>query len=177
MRQRMNSVANADRLTGLFNRRFFDHQLAFELQRAGRYGHSVSLLLLDIDHFKQVNDRHGHQKGDDVLATVGALVESHTRSSDIAARYGGEEMAVILPETNREQAAIAAEKLRRRIENDIEGRAGLAVTVSIGVATAVPSETKRGPAAGTQTPAGLIEAADQALYRAKELGRNQVVMR
>ena len=95
MRQRMNSMANIDRLTGLFNRRFFDHQLSFELERAARYGHHVSLLMIDIDHFKQVNDGQGHQKGDEVLATVGALVESHTRSSDIAARYGGDRKSVV----------------------------------------------------------------------------------
>lgn len=180
MRQRMNNMANVDRLTGLFNRRFFDNQLSFEIERATRYGHPLSLLMIDIDHFKRVNDTQGHQKGDEVLAAVGALIEANTRSSDIAARYGGEEMAVILPETTREQAAIAAEKLRRRIESESEPRTKLKVTVSIGVATVGP----RGPGAPAEageppedtTPATLMEKADGALYKAKELGRNRVAV-
>ncbi len=178
MRHRMNTMANVDRLTGLFNRRFFDNQIAFEVERAARYGHAVSLVMIDIDHFKKVNDSLGHQKGDEVLAAVGALVEANTRSSDIAARYGGEEMAVILPETNREHAAIAAEKLRRRIESESEARTKVLVTVSIGVATAGPG-SEAGPRpepGGKTTPAHLVEAADAALYAAKERGRNRVVV-
>jgi diguanylate cyclase (GGDEF)-like protein len=189
-RQRMNTMANVDKLTGLFNRRFFDNQLAFEVDRATRYGHAVSLLMIDIDHFKKINDAQGHQKGDEVIATVGALVEANTRSSDIAARYGGEEMAVILPETTREQAAIAAEKLRRRIESESEARTRVSVTVSIGVATVEPpragarAEAVAGAAppgggargADKPTPARLVEAADAALYAAKERGRNRVVL-
>jgi diguanylate cyclase (GGDEF)-like protein len=178
-RQRMNTMANVDKLTGLFNRRFFDNQLAFEVDRATRYGHAVSLLMIDIDHFKRINDAQGHQKGDEVIATVGALVEANTRSSDIAARYGGEEMAVILPETTREQAAIAAEKLRRRIESESEARTRVSVTVSIGVATVAPpgAGAKTAADAGNRpTPARLVEAADAALYAAKERGRNRVVL-
>ncbi len=174
-RQRMNSIANVDTLTGLFNRRFFDNQIAFEVERALRYAHAVSLVMIDIDHFKQFNDTHGHQKGDEVLAAVGALIEANTRSSDIAARYGGEEMAVILPETTRKQAAVAAEKLRRRIETESEARTKVKVTVSIGVATVDATAAGEG-VDGKATPARLVEAADAALYAAKEHGRNRVVM-
>ncbi|MFW5842865.1 MAG: diguanylate cyclase [Spirochaetota bacterium] len=194
-RQRMNTMANVDKLTGLFNRRFFDNQLAFEVERAARYGHAVSLVMIDIDHFKRINDSQGHQKGDEVLAAVGALIEANTRSSDIAARYGGEEMALILPETSRDQAAVAAEKLRRRIESESEARTKVKVTVSIGVAAVAPSvganagraraeasaaggATPGGGARGADrpTPARLVEAADAALYAAKERGRNRVVL-
>ena len=186
MRQRLNTMANVDRLTGLFNRRYLDQQLSFELERAGRYNHPLSLLLIDIDRFKQFNDTHGHQKGDEVLATVGAIVAANTRANDLAARYGGEEMAVILPETPTDQAALAAEKLRRRIEKESEARTKLRVTVSIGVAGTPGSLSAQPPGQGPVSqsdsssaplsPALLIEAADTALYKAKELGRNQVVV-
>ncbi len=175
MRQRLNSMANVDRLTGLFNRRFFDQQLIFELERSRRYGHSLSLVLIDIDHFKNFNDVHGHQKGDEVLAAVGNIIAANTRANDLAARYGGEEMAVILPETPREQAALAAEKLRRRIEAESVARTKLRVTASIGVAAAPPPDG--GTASGSpSTPALLVEATDAALYKAKKLGRNRVVL-
>jgi diguanylate cyclase (GGDEF)-like protein len=161
-----------DALTGLRNRRFLDLRLAEEISRAARYGSPVSVLLLDIDHFKSVNDTCGHAVGDRVLIEVARRVRETVRNTDIAARYGGEEMAVIAPQTPLSTAVMLGERLRRNIEDQVAAAVpevavlGRAITVSIGVAkSANPPESA----------SKLLWRADSALYEAKGAGRNRVV--
>lgn len=161
--------ARTDALTGLNNRGEFQRQLKEEEERARRYHRSLSLLMLDVDHFKHVNDTHGHQAGDEVLRALAACLREQIRPVDHAARYGGEEFVVILPETSNEGALDLAERLRMAVAGTVvpvaEGRT-IAVTISIGVAT-FPAD------AGSE--AALIAAADAALYAAKQGGKNRVV--
>lgn len=163
------SEAFTDPLTGLFNQRQFWLSLDHELARARRYRRHCSLAMIDIDFFKQYNDRHGHLRGDEVLKEVGAVFGACIRDSDIAARYGGEEFVVIMPETGRDLALIAGEKLRRAVADHLfplqETQPGGNLTVSVGIATFPEDAT---------TARELVDAADQALYRAKGLGRNRV---
>jgi diguanylate cyclase (GGDEF)-like protein len=160
--------ADHDGLTRIHNRRAFDERLIDELRRHQRYHHPMSLLMVDIDHFKGINDRYGHLVGDHVLREVGRLLSETLRSTDFTARYGGEEFVVILPQTAEEQAHILAERLRSIIAEARfvhEGEA-FSITVSIGTAAMQPGAlTKRKE---------LLEKADKALYQAKHLGRNQV---
>src|ERR1051326_1838989 len=138
------------------------------MDRARRFGTDVSILMIDIDHFKRVNDTAGHPAGDEVLRQLAGLLSDAVRSIDIVARFGGEEFVVILPQTGPEGGMVFAERLRHRIaeqEFDVPGRE-LRLTVSIGLATF--------PAAGTTTADDLLARADEALYRAKTEGRNQV---
>ncbi len=157
-----------DALTGLYNRRHLDNALAQELERSHRYGHTLSLAMCDVDHFKQVNDRFSHQTGDAVLRTIALLMREQLRDSDIAARFGGEEFALILVETDLAGAHEVCEKLRQSIEHyDWQSvHAGLSVTISIGLA-----EFHRGESIDT-----LIGRADHALYEAKHRGRNRICM-
>lgn len=164
-KEKLSRMAHIDRLTLLYNRRFFDDSISREVERARRYSQPLCFLLLDIDFFKKVNDVHGHQKGDMVLSEIASIISDNIRMNDIAARYGGEEMAVILPETPLENALNAAEKLRAAIENDSPVRTGLEITVSIGVA-----EFK----AVDNAVEDLISRCDGALYNAKNSGRNRV---
>ncbi len=157
-------LATTDGLTGLKNRRSFQERLAAECETARRHGSLLSLLLLDVDHFKQYNDAYGHPAGDAVLKQVAALLQQTTRDSDFAARYGGEEFVVILPQTSGASALQAAERCRLHIEAALWNCR--AVTASFGVAT-LSLENPDG--------ASLIAAADQALYAAKYNGRNQVM--
>jgi diguanylate cyclase (GGDEF)-like protein len=158
-----------DELTGLANRRRLTAELERELRRSGRHGRPVSILMLDVDHFKHFNDTYGHPAGDAVLKRLASTVRECVRDVDTVARYGGEEFTVILPETPVAEAARVAERIRASAEQDRftpEGESvPLNVTVSIGYAW-FPEN------AGT--PDALIEAADQALYRSKESGRNRV---
>lgn len=159
--------ARIDQLTGLYNRRHFDEQLDRLLNEADRFGHPASLILADIDHFKQVNDQYGHEAGDAVLRLVSQVIRDSVRVVDICARYGGEEIAVLLPQTDPSGATDLAERLRRAVEAHPlawEGGA-IAVTASFGVAT-YPQH-----AAGRDA---VFPAADRALYQAKEEGRNRV---
>jgi len=160
--------ARTDALTGLNNRGEFQRQLKEEEERSRRYHRSFSLLILDIDHFKTVNDRYGHQAGDEVLCALAARLREQIRPVDHAARYGGEEFVVILPETTSEGALALAERLRTAVAGTAvpvtEGRT-IPVTISIGVAT-FPAD------AGSET--ALIAAADAALYVAKQRGRNRI---
>lgn len=158
-----------DALTGLYNRRYFDDQLARLLDETDRYGQPTALIVCDIDKFKGVNDSHGHEAGDAVLRHVASVLRKEARASDICARYGGEELAVLLPQTGLEGARDLAERLRRRIEARAvrHGHSEISVTASFGVA-AYPESARRKD--------GLFGAADRALYLAKEQGRNQVVV-
>ncbi|ABB30293.1 response regulator receiver modulated diguanylate cyclase [Geobacter metallireducens RCH3] len=166
------SEAFTDPLTGLFNLRQFWLSLDHELARARRYGRHCSLAMIDIDFFKQYNDRHGHLRGDEVLKEISKLFVASIRNSDIAARYGGEEFVVIMPETGRDLALIAGEKLRRAVAEHPfslqETQPGGLLTVSVGIAT-FPDDAA--------TAREMVDAADQALYRAKGLGRDRVESR
>lgn len=162
--------ADRDGLTKIGNRRSFEERLSSEAARHGRYDQPLSMILVDLDHFKRVNDTHGHPAGDEVLREMAMLLGEGLRSSDYPARYGGEEFAVILPHTSREQAALLAERLRQRVA-EREFRTGaskdvLALTVSAGVASL--------PSGGSAQD--LVLLADQALYVAKNNGRNRVVL-
>jgi diguanylate cyclase (GGDEF)-like protein len=152
----------------LFNRRRFDQQLSEEMSRTIRYDVPVSLLLLDIDHFKRLNDTHGHQFGDEVLRIVGVTLKAVLRQTDFAARYGGEEFAVILPHTHLTGGRQTAERLRSAVADlalPLE-RETVGVTVSIGLSS-VAGEAARGDE--------LIRQADHALYEAKKAGRDRVL--
>ncbi len=160
-----------DGLTGMPNRRHFDEQLDVEWRRAARAGSPLSVLMLDVDHFKRFNDRYGHQAGDECLkAVAGALAARIQRAGDILARYGGEEFVVVLPNTPPERAAIVAQGLCERvaalgIPHEDSSTADI-VSVSIGVAGTLDAR------AGT--PQNLVALADEALYAAKTAGRNRV---
>lgn len=173
LEEKLSILALTDALTGLANRRAFDEALNREWKRTLREGSRISLLLLDVDNFKSFNDEYGHQVGDDCLRTIAIAVKEAVRASDIPARYGGEEIAVILPSTDTAGAVEVAEKIRAAVEalqlthkgNSETGR----ITVSIGVATAL---SRHG---GTmRMPESLLLAADNALYKAKREGRNRV---
>jgi len=166
--RRLEELATTDPLTRLLNRRAMAERLAIETDRSRRFRTEVSVLMIDIDHFKAVNDSAGHPAGDEVLRQLAGLLSEAVRSIDIVARFGGEEFVVILPQTGRDGGMVFAERLRDRIsehEFDVPGR-NLRLTVSIGLATF--------PAADTTTADDLLARADQALYRAKTEGRNQV---
>lgn len=168
LRNELHAQSIRDALTGLYNRRYLDETLARELRRADRTGTPVSVLMLDIDHFKSFNDTHGHAAGDAVLAGIAAVLLGSTRSEDVACRYGGEEFTVIMAGLGEAEAVERAEQIRERIAlHDFrwnEQPLGH-LTASIGVATS-PEH------AGTTEQ--LLNAADTALYRAKSNGRNQV---
>jgi diguanylate cyclase (GGDEF)-like protein len=161
--------AVTDELTGLANVRAFWTILRREVERSRRFGSSLGLVMIDIDDFKQVNDQHGHQQADEVLAHVADVLRRLSRDIDAPARYGGEELAVILPETDLGGAALLAERMRETIEAmqvpAARGSGGLQVTASFGVAAA-PDNGIEGEA--------LVAAADAALYRAKRAGKNRV---
>lgn len=158
----------ADGLTGIANRRAFEDAIQAEVRRAVRYGRPLSLVMFDLDHFKEVNDTYGHMAGDHVLKTVASVVRGRVREGDTFARYGGEEFAVLVPETPRAVAAQLAEAIRSSIANAqflFEDRL-IPVTVSLGVADV---------AGDIRTPHQLVNAADARLYEAKRGGRNRVV--
>ncbi len=160
--------AEFDGLTMIHNRKYFDRRLREEMQRHQRYGHDLSVLLLDVDLFKQVNDTYGHQAGDLVLAELGALINDTVRTTDYAARYGGEEFAIILPQTDGSQAWILAERLRKKIKALTFNHDGIRfrITASLGIGAC--------ESGCHATPAELLREADQALYMAKNNGRDQV---
>ena len=165
---KLEDLSARDGLTGLYNRRELERRLHEETQRARRYHRSLSVMMLDVDHFKVVNDNYGHQAGDEVLITVTDLIQLHVRPVDVVCRYGGEELAVILPETDAEGAHTVAERIRATVEESITTTPQgdmVRVTVSIGLATF--------PRDG-DTAAGLVHSADSALYVAKQEGRNLV---
>jgi diguanylate cyclase (GGDEF)-like protein len=166
--EQMYESALRDGLTKLFNKRYFHDRLDGELRFATRHGTALALLMIDVDHFKKVNDVRGHLVGDAVLGAVGEMLAGAVRNEDVVARFGGEEFAIISRSTDRQQAMILAERLRRTIEAraiDVEDGAPVKITVSIGIAAY--------PEVPAKEPEQLIEAADKALYRAKSEGRNR----
>ena len=167
MQQEIMRYATTDGLTGLHNHRVFREKLHEEIDRSRRYNRDISLLMLDIDHFKKFNDTYGHQAGDTVLKAVSELIRNNIRNTDFGARYGGEEFAVILPETSGPQARIVAERLRTSIAGHICNFGGeqQRVTVSLGYAT-FPKDA--------DTDEMLIKRADESLYASKHHGRNRV---
>lgn len=167
--RRLEQLALTDPLTKVLNRRALTERLAAEIGRVNRYDSTVSLLLIDVDHFKKINDNHGHLVGDDVLAEMAGLLQNAVRAVDVVARFGGEEFVVVLPETGKPGAVVFAERLRELIEEHPFVRAPdgtLRLTTSIGVSTY--------PTPGMETAEELLAGADQALYRAKAEGRNRV---
>lgn len=163
-----------DPLMGIYNRRYLERRLEEEVDRARRYGHPLSVLLIDVDHFKNINDIHGHQVGDVILKCLGKLLLEAVRISDIVTRYGGEEICIIASNTTGSDAAKLAERLRQIVAgsplipaNAHHDRDAVNVTVSIGVAS-LEQEVDR--------PRALIESADKALYSAKHAGRNRVCL-
>jgi len=159
--QRLRNMAYRDAVTGLYNHRYFREQLSHEIERSIRYAQPLSLILMDMNNFKQINDRYGHYMGDRFLGLVGEVIARQVRSSDVAARYGGDEFVIVLPNTTREEASVTAEKLA----NAVAACAAMTATgetvqlgISFGVATCIED---------ARTPSELIECADGRLYQAK----------
>jgi diguanylate cyclase (GGDEF)-like protein len=163
--ERTKQLAYLDGLTGIFNRRFFEMRIQEEIQRAGRYETELSVVMLDLDHFKRLNDEFGHLLGDEVLRQVSVIFQNHLRKGDVCCRYGGEEFALLLPNTSTENAIEVADKLRRTVETWVFPGVARPLTLSAGVA---------GFPQHGNTRDEIIAAADNALYLAKQTGRNRV---
>ncbi|MDO8533682.1 MAG: diguanylate cyclase, partial [Xanthobacteraceae bacterium] len=163
-------LAVTDALTGLFNRRYMERHVGTLVERAAARGKPLSVLILDLDYFKSINDSNGHDAGDDVLREFSDRLKASIRGIDLACRYGGEEFVVVMPDTDLGIATLVAERIRRRIAGEpfpIErGARAIEVTISIGIATRVGSD---------DDAAQMLKRADEALYRAKRDGRNRVV--
>ena len=164
-------IGLTDELTGLSNRRMFNYLIEREINRSRRYRRPLSLVMIDIDHFKKINDTWGHPVGDLVLRELGGLMRENFRRLDVPVRYGGEEFAVILPETSLEEAINFAERFRVKVEKAtfMNGRERIPVTISLGVATIGNSPIAEDLDADT-----LLQMADRALYQAKQSGRNRI---
>jgi diguanylate cyclase (GGDEF)-like protein len=172
--ERAEELAITDELTKIYNHRYFTRTLSTELKRAGRYGEYLGLIMIDVDHFKFFNDTHGHLRGNEVLIMVAGLLKQFARETDVVARYGGEEFAVVLPKTNRAQAAHLAERLRSAVEQHAipggEKQPGGKLTISLGV-TVFPDDWNK-----PDDPSSFLGLADSSLYQSKHLGRNRVTM-
>lgn len=167
----LKNLSNTDSLTNLHNRRHIMELLETEFERGLRYESFLSVLMLDIDHFKQINDTYGHQAGDKILNDIGAILEDVRRKSDLPGRYGGEEFIFVLPHSDTTGASSLAERIRSKVEDypfKKPDGTSIKVTLSVGAATY--------PSAGVHTSAELIKKADTALYSAKAQGRNRVVI-
>ena len=160
-------LTTVDGLTQIANRRFFDEAVEREISRCQRYRRPVSLLMLDIDHFKRVNDTHGHLAGDAVLRHITRTLEPKLRREDVFARYGGEEFAILLPELALAEARVTAEKARKLVEESVCAWEGKPIACTVSIGAAVLGEDMAESSA-------LIQAADKQLYRAKNEGRNRV---
>jgi diguanylate cyclase (GGDEF)-like protein len=156
-------------MSGLYNYRYFMQSLETEYARAVRYNHLLGLMMIDIDHFKSINDSYGHQCGDSVIKEVSLLIKQYVRTTDIVARYGGDEMAVILPETSKKSALDVADKLKRAVECFNFNWCGKSVNVRISLGLAIA------PNPAFKESFDLVNASDRALYKAKKAGRNLVV--
>ena len=161
--EKLRELSLTDPLTGCWNRRAFDERLAGEFAASERHGGEISMLLLDIDDFKRVNDTFGHEVGDRVLCHVAGVLRKTARGTDLVCRYGGEEFAVLLPRTPAYGALLIAERFRIAIDARWDG---CPVTVSVGIAHRCE---------GVEDAAGLIRSADEALYQAKAAGKNRVM--
>jgi diguanylate cyclase (GGDEF)-like protein len=168
-REYFEHLSNIDGLTELYNHRYFHQILLTEIEREKRYRRPLSLMIIDVDDFKDCNDSYGHLVGDIVLKQIGALIKKSTRGCDFVARYGGEEFSVILPETSKQEAAVVAERIRTSVEefsfSSCVGKHMGKLTVTIGLAS-LPEDA--------QDKTGLIEMADKGMYRGKESGKNRV---
>ncbi|MDX1491518.1 MAG: diguanylate cyclase [Pseudohongiellaceae bacterium] len=165
----LEKLSRTDRLTGLFNRGHWEERLGQEFRRSSRSGHISSLLMFDIDHFKKVNDTYGHQAGDAVICEVCDILRSTQRDTDIAGRYGGEEFAVVLPDTTAKQAFAFAERLRKKVDASVVKFEGLEIKFKISIGISQIDETMKGPEA-------WLSLSDQALYKSKNNGRNQTTV-
>jgi two-component system cell cycle response regulator len=159
----LHQLSHTDSLTGIYNRQKFNESFEHEFNRSQRYSSSFSLALIDIDHFKTINDTHGHPQGDRVLTQIATLIQKSLRTTDIFARWGGEEFILLLPETKRSQAAEIANRLRLKVEK-LNSASNLQVTCSIGVVESRSQDT-------IET---LLQRVDDQLYTAKQKGRNQI---
>ncbi len=163
----LKKLAITDGLTGFYNSRHFYEQLKNEIHRTKRYKHALSLMLLDIDHFKNYNDSYGHLEGDQVLVSLCKIIKKCLRKMDTAYRYGGEEFTIILPETSRKEAVVVAERIMEKLNHsDFEPIPGVfcKITISIGITEYISEEEVT----------ALVKRADEAMYRSKENGRNSI---
>lgn len=169
LNKQLEEISRVDGLTGLYNRRFWEEQFAMEYKRNMRSDLASSLIMLDIDHFKKVNDTYGHPAGDDVIKALGKIITKATRETDIPGRYGGEEFAIILPDTPIANVEFVADRIRRLVEKYtvVHDQIEISFTISLGIA---------GFDANYKNHTQWLEAADKALYKAKQSGRNCVML-
>jgi two-component system cell cycle response regulator len=167
MLKRLHDLAITDGLTKLYNSRYFYKQLDSEVDRSKRYNHPLSILFMDIDHFKHYNDTYGHLEGDKVLARIGKVIKSCLRKMDTAYRYGGEEFTVILPETSRGEVMTVAKRIKDTMENEkFSPQSGKSVSITISIGA---TEYSRG-----ERISGFVQRADKAMYLSKQRGRNKI---
>ncbi|MDN4504099.1 diguanylate cyclase [Alteromonadaceae bacterium BrNp21-10] len=164
----LEKISRVDGLTGLFNRRYWEESCELEYKRCSRSSGASSLIILDIDHFKKVNDTHGHPAGDEVIRRIAGIIQKTTRETDLCGRYGGEEFTIILPDTDIDQATLVAERIRRKAESlvVVHDNVDISFTVSVGISAFHESYSSH---------IEWLESADRNLYTAKESGRNKVV--
>ncbi|MEI7430466.1 MAG: sensor domain-containing diguanylate cyclase, partial [Betaproteobacteria bacterium] len=172
--ERLKLVGLTDALTGVQNRRYFEHRCPVEISQARRYKHALACMFLDIDKFKRINDTYGHQTGDDVLRSVANIIQAQLRSGDTISRYGGEEFVVLLPQSELHHALQIAERIRSSIEEQhLQAASGQVIKMTISIGLSMLS-AKNLAEESHQAATGLIAAADKALYQAKHNGRNRV---
>ena len=171
--ERLKLVGLTDALTGVQNRRYFEHRCLVEISQARRYRHALACMFLDVDRFKLINDTYGHQTGDEALKSVASVIQSQLRVGDTIARYGGEEFVVLLPQAGLHHARQIAERIRGCIEaEDLQAHSGhpIRLTISIGLSMLADADVEHG-----QLAERMVAAADKALYQAKHSGRNRVI--